>query len=520
MDMMPRQSANCREMGDFVSVESTTNRYAELLSPTRNAFIAIVIIAIATRIVSWWNPVAHVDDQFYMLAGYDLLHGRWPYIDIWDRKPLGLFILYAGIAAIGGKSVLVMNLIATAFAAATAVVIRQIALRFAPPAAAALGALTYLLVIPLYGGQNGQTPVFYNLLIVGSMLLLLRAEEDGTASAIARNSLLSMLLCGLAMTIKQVNVAEGCFFGLSYLYLFYRAGKSSPAIMGWAAIMIAVALAPTAMDYVIYRVAGPEQAQAFLYANFVSIFQRKSFPVISRLASASYFFLYLFPLLGMAIAGFVRLWRTMPNRLSTRLLTGWMISALIGYVLVPSFYDHYALPIIVPLSVIAAINYGRDIGALYFLAYAFFCIYPGQIIDWPGNRQRAAQYERIRDMVDRARGSGCVFVADGPSRLYLDFPECRPTKYLFPDHLVLVVEANAIGTDPRRELKRILDQHPAVIVSRRAERGRHSPEVDQLLQDHLSRDYRRLIALPRGRSASVDGVDVWQRNDLPIPPLP
>ena len=100
-----------------------------------------------------------------MLAGQELLRGHWPYIDVWDRKPLGLFILYAGIAAIGGKSILAMNMVATAFAASAAVVVRQITLRFASPLAALFAAFTYLFVLPLYGGQNGQSRVFDNLLI-------------------------------------------------------------------------------------------------------------------------------------------------------------------------------------------------------------------------------------------------------------------------------------------------------------------------------------------------------------------
>ena len=141
------------------------------------AIALIVAVAIATRIVGWWNPVAHVDDQFYLLAGEELLKGHWPYIDVWDRKPLGLFLLYAGIAWIGGGTILGLNLVATAFAASTAIVVRQIALRFASPLAALLAALTYLFVLPLYGGQNGQSPVFYNLLIAGAVLLLFRASE-------------------------------------------------------------------------------------------------------------------------------------------------------------------------------------------------------------------------------------------------------------------------------------------------------------------------------------------------------
>ena len=113
------------------------------LASTRVAVLLIIAVAVATRIVSWWNPVAHPDDQFYLLAGEQLLAGHWPYVDVWDRKPLGLFLIYAGVASLGG-GILMLNLVATAFAAATALVIRQMALRFAGPVGATMSALAYL----------------------------------------------------------------------------------------------------------------------------------------------------------------------------------------------------------------------------------------------------------------------------------------------------------------------------------------------------------------------------------------
>jgi len=90
------------------SIESQAGK--SVLAYTNIALLLIIAVAVATRIVAWWNPVAHVDDQFYLLAGQELLKGHWPYVDVWDRKPLGLFLLYAGIAWIGGGSILGLNL--------------------------------------------------------------------------------------------------------------------------------------------------------------------------------------------------------------------------------------------------------------------------------------------------------------------------------------------------------------------------------------------------------------------------
>ena len=118
------------------------------------AFALIVLVAIASRIVTFGNPLVIVDDQFYHYVGQAMLGGQWPYVDIWDRKPIGLFLIFAGIAAVGGGSVLVMQLVATAFAIATAWVVRHIALHFANARGSLCAALAYLVTLPLFGARR------------------------------------------------------------------------------------------------------------------------------------------------------------------------------------------------------------------------------------------------------------------------------------------------------------------------------------------------------------------------------
>ncbi|MFL6770281.1 MAG: hypothetical protein ACJ8E4_01010 [Sphingomicrobium sp.] len=490
---------------------------SRLASP-RFAILLIVAVAIATRIVAWWNPVAHVDDQFYLLAGEELLKGHWPYVDVWDRKPLGLFLLYAGIAWIGGGSVIGLNLVATSFAAATAVVIRQIALRFASATSATLAALAYLIAMPVFGGQTGQSPVFYNLLMAGAAWLMFRASGLDSIKAIRRHALGAMLLCGLAMTIKQMSFVEGAYFGLAFLWLLRRQGAGWVSISLTGAAMIVVALLPYCLTMAGYALAGDAALREFVYANFVSIFERRGWRPLAKIAGATYFLLFLFPLLAMGGWAAWHRWRTQRHDPQQLLLLGWLLASLLGYLSVPAFFDHYTLPFLVPIAISTATAFERPSRWLLFGGLAAFYLIEGSITDWRANRGEAAKYELIRTTVDEARRGGCVYVADGPSRLYSDFPACRPTRYLFPDHLVLITEANAIGVEPAHEIARILAGRPAVVVTREVRKGRRSAEVRALLSSELGANYHAVLSLPAGNSPSVDGVSVWQRNDLPPPP--
>src|SRR5438874_1960984 len=91
-----------------------TGRHGTLLLLT--AFAA----ALATRIWLFGDPVIQVDEQFYLLAGDRILQGAIPYVDIWDRKPIGIFLLYAGIRMLGGEGIYQYQLAATFAAGLTA----------------------------------------------------------------------------------------------------------------------------------------------------------------------------------------------------------------------------------------------------------------------------------------------------------------------------------------------------------------------------------------------------------------
>src|SRR6202012_91450 len=111
------------------------------------------------------DPIAQIDEEFYLLVGDRMLHDHvLPYIDIWDRKPVGLFLLFAAIRLLPGDGILAYQIVATVFAAATAWIIAATARRIGANREGGLAAAgVYLLLLSLLGGRGGQTPVFYNL---------------------------------------------------------------------------------------------------------------------------------------------------------------------------------------------------------------------------------------------------------------------------------------------------------------------------------------------------------------------
>ena len=55
----------------------------------------ILLVTLATRALWWGNPAATTDEQLYALIGGALAQGELPYLELWDRKPFGLFAIFA-----------------------------------------------------------------------------------------------------------------------------------------------------------------------------------------------------------------------------------------------------------------------------------------------------------------------------------------------------------------------------------------------------------------------------------------
>jgi len=250
-------------------------------------WMILLATAMAVRAVTFGDPVIAVDEQFYWVTAQRLLHGALPFVDVWDRKPIGLFLLYAPAAALGLPwGILAYQWMALACVTCTALLIARIADRAGWAAGAMPSALLYILMLNVADGQGGQAPVFYNLLTMGAVTLLLpRADDrDGDPVRIGRN-LLAMLLIGAALQVKYTVLFEGLFLGLWLLRRELVLGASLMRVLRRGAAYAAMAMVPTLLAGIVYARLG--RFDAWFYANFGSILDRKSDPFLDLVGAFS-----------------------------------------------------------------------------------------------------------------------------------------------------------------------------------------------------------------------------------------
>ena len=468
----------------------------ESVSRDRRWITPLILLAVAlvARAQTFGNPVIGFDEQFYLLVGDRMLHGALPYVDIFDRKPAGLFLIFAAARALGGDGFLQYKLVALGFVVATAWAINGIARRGgASGFAALLAAALYILWLNFMEGEGGQSPVFYNLPMVAAAALVLRIPRGGDPRRAGAGA---MLLVGVALQIKYSVVVEGIFFGCWLIALGWTAGQRGRRLAGSIATWIALALAPTLAAFAAYAAIG--QARAFVFANVLSALAQGRGGLSTQLEGlAAILGILALPVL-LALSGRRGRARGQNGGRHDRFLSGWLAAATIGMLLYWRFASpHYALPLLPPLmSLLApAIDAGRR-RRIVGLALAAVGLIGGQAVlaitaQQKGGARAAAAVARAAHVGGEDGGRGCIYVYDGYPALYMLTGSCLPTRWPFPGHLATQDEsrAAALGVDPAREVRRILATRPVAIVDDWPHFSGGNPVTRRILDRTLAADY-------------------------------
>ena len=501
-------------MRDFISalaarLTSAVTGASTGASTVRGQLAIILLVAIVARAITFGDPVVHVDEEFYFTTAYAWLHGATPYIDVWDRKPIGLFILYLPAAMLGLKAgIWAYQALALASLVGTAWLIARLAERAGWSKGALAGALAYVLWVDFVDGQGGQAPIFYNLLVIGAAALIMpradRAERLLTGFA-------AMALIGIALQIKYSVVFEGLFFGLWLLWRAWRGGRRW-SIVPLSAALAVTALLPTAIAWFAYHRIGADAA--WLYANITSIFARRPDPVLEQLGNLVKILLITSPLIAASILAWPPRGDTQPIRYW---LFAWLGAAWLGLLVFGSYFEHYALPVLVPLSICAAGFFGdHRNGRRIVLPLLLIGFLGGQTLLTikRHNRGTAAQFAGVVDAIGQGaigqgaigQGPGCLYVFSGESMFYPASGRCALTRYYFPSHLGRLREEGAIGVDQQAEIERILALKPEIVVFRPPYFGERA-ELREMAMGEMRRHYRLRAIRPLGAQA----IEIYER---------
>lgn len=490
---------------------TTPTRFTTGLPNRVTPRVAIVVCMIAfvalMRLPEIGNPVAGLDEQFYLLVGERMWDGVAPYTGIWDRKPAGLFILYAILAAMPGDGVIAYQLAGMASLAATGVIAARITLRALPLPAALVAGAAVIFYGALFGSGFGEAPIFYDLLTVIAGALVLRARAHPSAVANQTRALGAMALCGVALTLKTSAVFECIAFGLLLVAHDRRRLGRWQAVAPRAALYVAIGLAPTLAIAIYYGAVGA--FDTFWFANYKSVFLRTDGATTDSFARCVGFLLLLSPLILPTLAE----WRGI-ERERRLVLTAWTVAGFLSFVAIGHCFDHYVLPLVTPLALLAAYGIRKRLVAAG--AGALLLVLAWQFGAAGASRARYDEHDvaAITALIPPSVTHECLLVYEGPSILYQRTHACLPGRYVFPGHFTDDVEFGALEKRAPAILEDALARRPGVIVMTPDLREGKPPTVnDRLLRATLRRDYYPIGGgVIRLYAGSRIRLIVWKRS--------
>jgi len=435
-----------------------------------------------------------------------MLQGQWPYTDLWDRKPFGLFAIYAMAHATGWNGPEAYQALAGFAAFITALLTYAIATRMTGKLTAFTVTLLMLVLLSVYGAGSGQSEVFFLPFMLG-MVWMLREPRD---SSFEQRALMAMLLGGFALQIKYTVLPQCLALGAYALIHHLRNGMSIWGLIAQAIRFAAVGIVPTAAVFLAYLLSG--YGDAWVFANFDSFSLREAAPqgrftpIVLAYGSAC---------IALMLGGYYAAVRIIgPDDTQTyRLVLLWALACLVTVLLPGTTYFYYYAALIpaaclVAIPLLDARGPGKWYPAIALVVIALAFIRPDLRYQEARDRTAAVEHlaDAIRPFVDQ--NSACLWIYDGPTALYSATRSCLPSRVIYPDHLNNALEAGAVPVDPADEVARILRTRPPVIVTADRPVSQPNKKVAAQVSEALAARYRVL------HSEKIHGrtITAWSRR--------
>ena len=465
-------------------------------------FAILLLVALVLRGDTFGDPNLHGDEVFYQTVGVAMHQGALPYVDVWDRKPFGLFALSWLIACVS-YDMLAYQIAATLFAVGTAWTIGALARHWSNAQGALLAGIAYLLWLAPLQGFGGQSPVFYNLFIAVAALLVFRARpalsEGRTPAAIP----LAMLVAGMGITIKTSAFFEAAFLGLYATWVLWHSAAGKTRTLRSAALWAAIGTAPSLLIAAGYGAMGhwAEYWHAMVTSN---LDKPPHWP--TSLARLKFMGLVLSPILLLGIAGL-----TYQEKGSRQFTIAWLAAAIFGLASVPNFYLHYGLPLLVPLCAAASAFLARGIvgiGATTALAILTLSLTPP--FDYGHAKRSKSAIEALEKTVRDHIGDGPLLLYDAPPQLYVRTGQPFITPLVFPTHLSHLIEKDVSHLSTLGETRRALWLKPGAVVMAVPPRNRPvNEQTHQLVLAYVGKNCRLIKVVPTLERQRTDMMAVW-----------
>ncbi|NEP81295.1 MAG: hypothetical protein F6K39_25910 [Okeania sp. SIO3B3] len=169
-------------------------------------FLAFLLLSFFLRFWTLFVSVLDKDESIYILGADSLLNGNLPYIEIWDNKPPGIFILFSLTMLILGKSIIsirILSIIATTFTSYFLYSIGAVIDKKQGEKIGLLAGVLYAIFSLHNDGAAANAEILFAPLVTGAFLLLFQNRKPSNIKVFSIG-----LILGIGMQIKYLVVMD------------------------------------------------------------------------------------------------------------------------------------------------------------------------------------------------------------------------------------------------------------------------------------------------------------------------
>lgn len=489
-----------------------------------------LLLTFLVRFPSFTQSAIGPDEGLYLLIAKKFTEGYPPYTVVWDNKPIGIYVLFSLALILLGDSVISIRILACIAVFITCYLLYHLGKVISTnDTIGLLAGILYAVFSTGIQGLMSDTEIFFTPLVVFAFYLLFITKFN-KIQLFRQNGLrlLSIgLLMGLALEIKQVVIFH--FFAILLILGIKLISQRNNQqffikIFKAYALLITGAIIPLLIVSLFYVLNG--HFQEYLYANFLANVVRVSDQSWSLGRFVSGFLIQIKSnfILWLSLVLLPLYWVSSPSHNKNEkknlfYLILWVLMGCIAVATPKTFYIYYFLQLLPPLCLISSyliiktVWAAREIGrtqkililALILTGSILNTLYPlfkigvqslyfkemKGIDNWRNYPVLVAEYLR-----ERVSPEEYIYVFNYLTFTYYLVPAKIPTKYAYPNFLLLPNLSKVAGVNPVEELHSILKKKPVYIIRVKPEKQEEkslAKELDKYLEKYYVFD-KRFIA--------------------------
>lgn len=467
------------------------------------SIIVLTLVAFCSQLPSFGSPISFTDQEFYMWAGGQILDGKIPYIDFWDRKQVGLFLLFSIFYLFESYRFFICSIVVSLFITGGSLAIVKIVqtLTRNDPLnniKSFLAGISFIAGLVAFNGQAGQAEAFYVPIMLIAVCLLFSdyREVKKSTSRLFWVGCIIMTLTGVSLEIKATCLFLGVFLGIwltSLIVINHSLSTTRKIIylISFGTAWVFIAVLPTILILTWYAHHG--WFDDWWFAN-ISSASKRDLSFIYKQHRFKIIYGIILSIVGIALTYIVGRSINKQQHIHIKGTRGlilfslcwFLIEATLSWKISTGRDLHYFIPVIPPAILIITCCLQSllpiSIASLVILLLGSHGAIEGGA--WTNGSYRF--YDRVSYLMDEQPGcllqlNGYVILYDATSASH----KCVVSKMAFPEHIIASHEKNAIPLNQDAERERALRSLPLYVLSKPL------PDTNQCMINFSCRAWRK-----------------------------